>query len=74
MLYRTHYVFVIYLTLFILLVHVNPKISELMRSSSAEVSGFILYGIGGKRAVDAAGTGQRGTKTFVEPLQRHLRS
>lgn len=50
----------------------KPNKSELVRNSSAEVSGFILYGIGGKRAVEAAGIGQSGTKTFAEPLQKVL--
>lgn len=70
MLYRTHYVLVIYLTVFILAIHMNPNNSESVRNSSADVSGFILYGIGGKRAVEAAGTGQRGTKTFSETLEK----
>lgn len=73
-LYRAYYVFVIYLTLFILLIHVKPNKSELVRNSSAEVGGFLSYGIDGKRAVEAAGTGQSGTKAFAEPLQRCLRS
>lgn len=74
MLYRAYYVFVIYLTLFILLIHVKPNKSELVRKSCAEFSGFLLYGIGGERTVEAAGTGQSGTRTFAEPLQRCLRS
>lgn len=52
----------------------KPNKSELVRNNSAEVSGFIMYGTDGKRAVAAAGTGQSGTKTFAEPLQRCWRS
>lgn len=70
MLYRTYYVFVIYLTLFILLTHLKPNKSELGRKSCAEFSGFMLHGIGGERTVEAAGTGQSGTKTFAEMLEK----